>query len=127
MPVPAEPRERVEEFSEQAALKDVFFEPGHAEIGPIGTRIMQENARWLIENPGYLVLIEGHTDYKGSRGGNFAVGERRARAARNLLIKEGVPETRIRVVSGAERPTCFEKTEACAARSRRVHFLVKPQ
>ena len=89
---------------------------------------MRDNARWLLENQGYLVLIEGHTDYRGTREANLAIGERRAKAAMNFLAKEGVPETRLQTISyGSDRPVCAERTEACAAKNRRVHFLVKPQ
>jgi peptidoglycan-associated lipoprotein len=123
-----QPPQKAEEFTEHAALRDVLFEPGRVEVGPIGTKIMRENARWLIENPGYLVLIEGHTDYKGRREANVAISERRAKAAMKFLIKEGVPEARITIVGyGSERPVCPDKTESCAAKNRRVHFLVKPQ
>jgi peptidoglycan-associated lipoprotein len=129
-PAPAlkQPPQKAEEFTEHAALRDVLFEPGRVEVGPIGTKIMRENARWLIENPGYLVLIEGHTDYKGRREANVAISERRAKAAMKFLIKEGVPEARITIVGyGSERPVCPDKTDSCAAKNRRVHFRVKPQ
>ena len=46
----------------------------------------------------------------------------------NFLVKAGAPETRLRTISyGSDRPVCAERTEACAATNRRVHFLVKPQ
>ena len=58
----------------------------------------------------------------------MAAGERRAQAARDFLVKEGISETRIQIVSyGSDRPVCTQKTDACAARNRRVHFLVKSQ
>jgi peptidoglycan-associated lipoprotein len=58
----------------------------------------------------------------------MAVGERRAKAAMDFLIKAGVSASRIQVVShGSDQPVCPEKTEACAAKNRRVHFRVKPQ
>ncbi len=58
----------------------------------------------------------------------MAMGERRALAARDFLVKAGVSETRLQIVShGSDRPVCPQKTEACAARNRRVHFLVKSQ
>jgi peptidoglycan-associated lipoprotein len=56
------------------------------------------------------------------------MGERRAKAAVGFLRKEDVPDTRLSTVSlGSDQPMCSEKTEACAARSRRVHFRVKKQ
>ena len=89
---------------------------------------MKGNAGWLIEHKTAVVLIEGHTDWKGTPESNTAVGERRAVAARDFLLQAGVSETRIQIVSyGSERPVCPQKTEACAARNRSVHFLVKSQ
>lgn len=46
----------------------------------------------------------------------------------NYLVAQGVRAGRITIISyGEERPACTEKTEACWARNRRAHFLVKPQ
>jgi peptidoglycan-associated lipoprotein len=115
-----------EDFTDEPALKDVLFDPGHADVGRIGARTLKDNARWMVENAGYLVLVEGHTDYKGSREANLAMGERRAKAAVSVLLKDGVPDSRLFTVSyGSDRPVCSEKTEACAAKNRRVHFRVK--
>jgi len=126
-PAPREPSKPASrEFVEEPALKDVFFDPGHAEIGHQGALIMKSNAGWLIEHATLDVLIEGHSDWKGTADANMAVGERRAMAAKSFLVKAGISESRIQIVSlGSDRPVCAQKTEACAARNRRVHFLVK--
>jgi peptidoglycan-associated lipoprotein len=114
------------DFVDEPALQDVFFDPGHADLGPNGAKIMRANTHWIVENPGYLILIEGHTDYKGTREGNLAMGERRAKAAERALVKDGVPAERLLTLShGSEKPVCAEKTGACAAKNRRVHFRVK--
>jgi peptidoglycan-associated lipoprotein len=116
----------VDEFTDEPALNDVFFDPGRADVGPKGAAVMKANARWIVENPGYLVLIEGHTDYKGNREANLAMGERRAKAAVSVLLKAGVADVRLWTVShGSDHPVCAEKTDACAAKNRRVHFRVK--
>jgi peptidoglycan-associated lipoprotein len=116
------------DFVEEPALKDVFFDAGLADIGRNGARIMRANAHWIVENPGYLILIEGHTDYKGTREGNLAMGERRAKAVERALVKDGVPAERLFTLShGSEKPVCAEKTDACAAKNRRVHFRVRRQ
>ncbi len=67
-------------------------------------------------------------DDKGKREGNLALGKRRVKAAAGFLIKEGGLDTRLWTVSnGSDRPVCAEKTEACAAKNRRVHFRVMKQ
>jgi len=89
---------------------------------------MRDNARWIVENPGCMVLIEGHTDYKGNREANLAIGERRTKAAVNFFLKEGVADTCLWTVSnGSDRPVCPEKTGPARRRIRRVHFGVKKQ
>jgi peptidoglycan-associated lipoprotein len=116
------------DFVDEPALQDVFFDPGHADIGRNGTKIMRANAHWIVENPSLLILIEGHTDYKGTREGNLAMGERRAKAVERALVKDGVPAERLFTLShGSEKPVCAEKTDACAAKNRRVHFRVRKQ
>ena len=116
----------VNDFTDEPRLKDVFFDPGQTGIGPTGTTVIRNNARWLVGNPGCLILIEGHSDSKGTLESNRAAGEQRAMAAANALVKQGVPGTRMWTVShGSERPVCAEKTDTCAAKNRRVHFKIK--
>jgi peptidoglycan-associated lipoprotein len=89
---------------------------------------MKENARWILENPGYLVLVEGHTDARGTPDSRFAIADRRAKAVAHFLLEEGVPNTRLFTIShGSERPVCLETTDSCAARNRRVHLRVRKQ
>jgi peptidoglycan-associated lipoprotein len=72
------------------------------------------------------VLIEGHCDERGTNEYNLALGERRAKATMNYLVGQGVQANRITIISyGKERPTCTEHSEACWAKNRRAHFLVK--
>ena len=89
-----------------------------------GARFMRDNARWIVENPGYLVLIEGHTDYKGSPGFNLPMAERRAKTAADFLLKEGVAETRLWTVShGSDRPVCAKKPTSARRRSGVCTFV----
>jgi peptidoglycan-associated lipoprotein len=125
-PAPAPPS--AQEFTDAPALKDVLFGPGSTDVDPSSARIIRSNARWLRDYPENLILIEGHSDHKGTRESNLAAGEQRAKAAASALVKQGVPGPRLWIVSyGSDRPICAEKTDACAAKNRRVHFRVKKQ
>jgi peptidoglycan-associated lipoprotein len=122
------PRPRVEDFVDHPALKDVLFDSASATIGRRGAAIMRDNAAWLVENRSYHVLVEGHTDSAGSTEGNLVIAERRAKVAAAFLVGAGVAESRVQTVSyGSDRPVCQEKSPACAAKNRRVHFRVKAQ
>jgi peptidoglycan-associated lipoprotein len=127
------PRQNFDGFADEPALRDVFFAPDRADIVGEQATIMRANARWLlsrwlIQNLHDLVLVEGHTDNKGTRDDQLAVAELRAQAVASFLRAMNVPASQLWTVSyGAERPVCTDKSDACAARNRRVHFRVKRQ
>jgi peptidoglycan-associated lipoprotein len=130
---PAPPPRSLEGFVDEPALKDVLFERDRADILREGTTVMVSNARWLlarwlVDNRDYLVLIEGHTDNRGTRDEKHAIAELRAKAAASFLATMGLPDSRLWTVSyGSDRPLCTDRSEGCAARNRRVHFRVKIQ
>jgi peptidoglycan-associated lipoprotein len=114
------------EFVETSALRDIFFDFDKYEIRPGDAKTLEENARWLKQNSGALLLIEGHCDERGTNEYNLALGERRAKATRDHLVSLGIEGGRITVISyGEERPTCTERAEGCWSKNRRAHFLVK--
>jgi len=122
------PRPAPQEFAVNANVKDIFFDFDKYNIRPGDAKILDANATWLKANPTQLVLIEGHCDERGTVEYNLALGERRAKAAMNYLIAQGVQASRFTVISyGKERPFCRESNEACWSQNRRDHFLVKAQ
>jgi peptidoglycan-associated lipoprotein len=113
------------EFRETDNLKDVFFDFDRYDIRATDAKTLDTNAAWLKTNNS-LVLIEGHCDERGTNEYNLALGERRAKATMNYLVGQGVQANRITIISyGKERPICTEHSEACWAKNRRAHFLVK--
>ena len=123
---------RVSEYEPTPALRDIHFDFDSAAIRPGDVKILDANAAWLRAHPQLLVLIEGHCDNRGatSRKNDFNVdlGERRAQAAMNHLVAQGVQASRITILSyGEERPQCTEESERCWSQNRRSRFLVKPR
>ncbi len=115
-----------QDFKEAAGLRDMHFEFDRTVLRAEDTRVLEANARWLLDHPGTLVLIEGHADARGTNEYNLALGENRARVTRDQLVARGVAASRITLVSyGEERPTCRENSENCWSHNRRAHFLVK--
>ncbi len=116
------------EFVEVSALRDIHFDFDRYEVRAQDAKVLDENAQWLKRNAGVRVLIEGHADERGTNEYNLALGERRARAARDYLESRGVDASRMVIISyGEERPVCTERTEACWAKNRRAHFLIKEE
>jgi len=85
---------------------------------------LRAHARFLNENGQRRVTIEGHTDERGSREYNIALGERRANAVRDILLINGVSPNQIMVVSyGKERPAVEGSGEAVWAKNRRAELI----
>ena len=121
-------RQRIEGFKVADTLADVHFEFDRYDLTAEATQALDANAAWLKANPRQLVLIEGHCDERGTVGYNLALGERRAKATQNYLAAQGIQAGRVSIVSyGEEKPQCSDHTEACWAKNRRAHFMVKQQ
>lgn len=125
-PAPAAPMVKPSEFAPDANLKTIYFDFDKYDIRPGDAKTLDGDAAWLKSNADNLVLIEGHCDERGTNEYNLALGERRAKAAMNYLVAQGVQASRITIISyGKERPTCTEKNEACWSKNRRDQFLTK--
>ena len=98
----------------------IYFEVDQSEISAASALVLDQQARWLINNPGFGALIEGHADERGTREYNLALGARRASAARDYLVANGIAKDRLRVVTyGKERPEDVCAWETCWSRNRR--------
>ncbi len=99
----------------------VFFVVDQSDITPEGRGVLDRQAKWLQSYPRYTVTVEGHADERGTREYNFALGERRAVAARNYLISRGIQSTRLKTISyGKERPVAVCEEESCFNQNRRA-------
>ncbi len=69
------------------------------------------------------IRIEGNCDEFGTDQFNYALGLKRAKAVKSLLVSNGIPASKISVVSyGESNPTCRGKTPACHAKNRRAEI-----
>jgi len=108
-------------YFQQAVGDRVLFEVDQSSLTAGGRATLDGQASWLMTNPAYTAVIEGHADEQGTREYNLALGARRANAAQEYLISKGVPANRMRVVSyGKERPIQVCSQEACYANNRRA-------
>ena len=99
----------------------VFFDTDMSTIREDGRQTLNRQAEWLKKYGNYQITIEGHCDERGTREYNLALGERRANAARQYLVAQGIPAARIQTISyGKERPDPVGSDEAAWARNRRA-------
>jgi peptidoglycan-associated lipoprotein len=110
---------------EGGPLADVHFDLDSAQLGDEARATLEKHALWLQGHRDVKVTVEGHCDDRGTVDYNLALGEQRARSARDYLVSLGVSADRLRVVSyGKERPLDPGSNEAAWARNRRAHFAV---
>ena len=106
-------------------LKDIHFRFDQYGIDNNAKTTLRENAEYLKQNPEMKIEIEGHCDERGGNIYNIAIGERRAQAAKEFLVSQGIDSNRINAISyGEEKPFCFESNETCWLENRRAHFVL---
>lgn len=110
---------------QESPLKDIFFDFDKSTIRDDAKPNLNEDLQWLNANPVVQIRIEGHCDERGTSEYNLALGERRAKAARDFLVAAGINARRIKTVSfGKERPFVPGHDEAAWKLNRRAHFVV---
>jgi len=103
----------------------VYFDFDKSDIRESERAKLAKNAEVLKKYDFLRVTVEGHCDERGTVDYNLALGDQRARAARDYLVSLGVAPDRLRTVSyGKERPLDPSGTAEAWARNRRDHFLV---
>ena len=103
----------------------VLFAVDQSTLTPDAQAVLSQQAQWLMANPSYQAVIEGHADEQGTREYNLALGARRANAVLEYLVAQGVAENRLRFVSyGKERPIEICSSEACYMKNRRAVTVV---
>ncbi|MDN3568506.1 peptidoglycan-associated lipoprotein Pal [Paeniroseomonas aquatica] len=104
----------------------VFFDTDISSIRADQRSILERQAGWLARYPGVTVQVEGHADERGTREYNLALGQRRANAARDVLVAGGTAGARIATISyGKDRPAALGSSEDAWAQNRRAVTVVR--
>ncbi len=128
---PSEPPRPVQE--QEVTKRDVEFQMIHFDFDKYNLRsdaiqALNANAQVLMDNPEVKIRIEGHCDERGTTEYNLALGEKRAQAAKDYLVKLGVASSRIEIITyGKERPIDPRANEEAWAKNRRDEFKVVMQ
>lgn len=104
----------------------VFFETDRSNIRSDQRPVLDRQANWMRQYPQVQVTVEGHCDERGTREYNLALGQRRANAARDVLVANGVSGARVSTISyGKDRPTALGSSEDAWAQNRRAVTVVR--
>ena len=98
----------------------VYFETDKHNISSASAFTLESQANWLKSTEGFQLLIEGHCDERGTREYNLALGDRRANAAKDYLMSQGISANRITTISfGKEKPVVNASNDKAWAQNRR--------
>ncbi len=126
--------EGIREPGSQAAISEgrtsapflpIYFDFDRYTIRPDMISRMEHNAKVMLDHPDIKVEIQGNCDERGTNEYNLALGEKRAKAARDYMVNMGVDPGRITIVSlGEEKPFDPGHNEKAWAKNRRDDFIV---
>lgn len=103
--------------------KVIYFDYDSIAIKPEFQAVVETHARLLRADKTRRVALEGHTDERGGREYNLALGQKRAEAVRSAMSLLGVPDSQVEAVSfGMEKPAAQGADEASLAKNRRVEI-----
>jgi len=102
----------------------IYFSFDSSDVDEASIEVIKQHGRYLADNPGENVRLEGHTDERGSREYNIGLGEKRAVAVKSILLVHGAAESQLVPVSfGEERPADLGGDESSWALNRRVELV----
>ncbi len=98
----------------------VFFAYDSSDLAPEARDTLTRQVEWLNRYPNLNITVEGHSDERGTREYNIALGDRRATTVKNFLVSQGIPASRLNTISyGKERPAVVGADAASWAQNRR--------
>jgi len=104
--------------------RTIYFDFDRDDIKAEFVPVVEAHGKYLRENRGAKMLIQGNADERGSREYNLALGQRRSEAVKKRLMVLGATEVQIESVSlGEEKPACVEHDEGCWYKNRRGDML----
>lgn len=106
------------------AVRVIYFDYDSSDIRADFESVVQAHAKFLASHPQTTVTLEGHSDERGSREYNLALGERRALALRRQLVLLGATAGQVKTVSyGEERPVAEGHDEQSYSQNRRAEIV----
>lgn len=108
----------------EVPLEKINFDFDQYNIRSDAQAILQKHSKWIKENAGVKVIIQGHTDSRGTEEYNMALGERRANAAKSYLVNLGISPDQLSTISyGESKPLDPAENEGAWAQNRRDDFI----
>ena len=102
----------------------IYFEYDSSTLSPQNQTVVSNHAQYLSTHPSASISLEGHTDERGTREYNLALGERRAQGIAELMMLQGVAPDQLQTLTyGEERAADMNSGESAWSANRRVEIV----
>ena len=121
-------RNAINDPASPLSQKIIYFDFDQSTVLPEYQEVVNNHAKYLSDYPDARVRLEGHADERGTREYNIALGERRAKTVRQLMLLQGVGGDQVNTISyGEELPAALSHDEEAWALNRRVELVYEAQ
>ncbi|HLX81268.1 MAG TPA: peptidoglycan-associated lipoprotein Pal [Burkholderiales bacterium] len=104
--------------------RSIYYDYDSYDVKDEYKALVEAHGKFLRENPGMKMLIQGNTDERGSREYNVSLGQRRSDGVKKMLLLLGAKEDQVESVSlGEEKPKAEGHDETAWAQNRRSDIL----
>jgi outer membrane protein OmpA-like peptidoglycan-associated protein/tetratricopeptide (TPR) repeat protein len=111
---------------EAYTINDILYATNSAELNEKSKFILKGFARFLQQNPGINVAIQGHTDDQGDDALNLSLSESRAKGVKDYLVSQGITEERLSAKGyGETKPKVANTSDTNRAKNRRTDFVIE--
>ena len=102
----------------------IYFDFDSSKVASDYVELVKHHGKYLSANPNASIRLEGHTDERGTREYNVALGDRRAQAAKRLIMFQGASSDQVTIVSyGEEKPASLGHDESAWHLNRRAELV----
>jgi peptidoglycan-associated lipoprotein len=117
-------QQMLDEPDSPLATRVIYFDYDSAKVSDDSLGVLEAHGNFIASNGNVSVRLEGHTDERGSREYNIALGDRRAQSVRRILLFQGASSDQLETISyGEERPAVLGHDDAAWAKNRRVELV----
>jgi peptidoglycan-associated lipoprotein len=118
------PEQMLAEADTPLASRVIYFNFDSAKVADESVPVLEAHGNFISSNGNVVVRLEGHTDERGSREYNIALGDRRAQSVRRILLFQGASVDQVDTVSyGEETPAMSGHSEEAWSKNRRVELV----
>lgn len=108
------------------AYASVYFDFDRSYIRESERSVLNDTAKYLLQNTSQKILVEGHCDWKGTTDYNLALGDRRANSVKSYLVELGVAPSLIEILSKGDLDAVEGADDAARQLDRRADIILIP-